>query len=371
MVTPQVRTVLQEIKRLPGRRVAGSRAEAFLLNPYATLGADAVAVIEEDQFEKAREDAGIHYERFSPTFVRDVGGYPTQVGLLIESATSQGPATSETCWLDDVELQQFVSALEKAVSREHQLLAWNGYDLAIQGDTELYLQELKDALVARSSPRVLVSYAQVHDLSGYSSRIEGIGVEKPYYSPYIAKRDDDKGWFPENVLPVFVYKPDENAEPIAIPTNEDAIERLRKALETAKREGKSEVPADGLPRPIPIAEAQKIVDTFGEVFEDLKSGKPFDPTARQKAAGKKPAPTKQLILRANIQTLEYEEALREALEALPSAPEVPSSLTRFFRIKGKALRGYNSCTACATSTASAVRCSRTTWAWAKHSSCSR
>ena len=84
LVAPKVRTVLQEIKRLPGRRVAGTRAQAFLLNPYATLGDDAVDVIVESQFEKAREAAGLQYERFTPTFKRDASGYPVRVGLLIE-----------------------------------------------------------------------------------------------------------------------------------------------------------------------------------------------------------------------------------------------------------------------------------------------
>lgn len=51
LITPQVKTVLQEVKRLPLRRVAGSRAQAFILNPYATLGPDAKDVIDEDQFE--------------------------------------------------------------------------------------------------------------------------------------------------------------------------------------------------------------------------------------------------------------------------------------------------------------------------------
>ena len=38
LVTPEVSAVLGQIKRWPGRRVAGTRAEAFLANPFATLG---------------------------------------------------------------------------------------------------------------------------------------------------------------------------------------------------------------------------------------------------------------------------------------------------------------------------------------------
>jgi len=38
LLPPEAQTVLREIKRMPGRRVAGDRAEAFLHNPIATLG---------------------------------------------------------------------------------------------------------------------------------------------------------------------------------------------------------------------------------------------------------------------------------------------------------------------------------------------
>jgi hypothetical protein len=38
LVSPHVKVVLENIKRLSGRRVAGARAEAFLVNPYAALG---------------------------------------------------------------------------------------------------------------------------------------------------------------------------------------------------------------------------------------------------------------------------------------------------------------------------------------------
>lgn len=41
-----VRSVLREIKRLPGRRAAGARAEAFLINPLAALGEDAADAID-------------------------------------------------------------------------------------------------------------------------------------------------------------------------------------------------------------------------------------------------------------------------------------------------------------------------------------
>ena len=325
LVTPKVKTVLREIKRLPGRRVAGSRAQAFLLNPYAALGADAVDVIEESQFERAREDAGLDYERFVPMFERDGAGYPLRVGLLVESAVASGPTSSKTHWLDDNELSTFVSALSRSLALGHQLLAWQGYDLALQGDSEQHLRELSAALAQRRIPPTLVSYAQVHDLGGYSTRIESIGVEKPYHSPYIAKKDEGEGWFPENILPVVVYQPKDGGEPVAVPTNKPAIEKLKNDVLEADAKGAAKLDVGWLKDPISLSDAKEIISTFENLFSDLESGKQFDPEKPRKRPGER-ATKKQLVLRANIQALEYEELRREAMQSVPASPKLPQSI---------------------------------------------
>jgi hypothetical protein len=341
LVAPKVRTVLREVKRLPGRRVAGSRAQAFLLNPYAALGADAIDVIEESQFEQAREDAGLDYERFVPVFERDAAGYPMQVGLLIETAAASGPTSSESHWLDDDQLSAFVKALSRALALGHQLVAWQGYDLVVQGDAEQHLKDLTTALAQRRTPPTLVTYAQVHDLSGYSARVESIGVEKPYHSPYIAKKNEDEGWFPDNVLPVVAYQPKDGGDPIAVPTSKPAIEKLRKEMQAAEAKGEKELDVSWLKDPISLADAREIVATFENVFSAVDSGKPFNPKGcdggeegdgghggRRKESG----PKKQLVLRANIQVLEYEEMRREALQAVPAQPKIPNSIRPAFAL---------------------------------------
>ncbi|MGZ8340264.1 MAG: SNF2-related protein [Telluria sp.] len=326
LVTPKVRTVLQEVKRLPGRRVAGTRAQAFLLNPYATLGADAVDVIEETQFENAREAAGLDYERFTPVFERDAASYPLRVGLLIETARSSGPTSSETQWLTDAQLSTFTKALYRAVTLDFQLVAWDGYDLVVDGSAEQYLKDLKEALERRQAPPTLVSYAQVHDLSGYSARIESIGVEQPYYSPYIAKKKEVDGWFPENVLPVVVYTPKDGGEPVAVPTSKPVIEKLKEDLQAAQAAGKSELNVSWVPDPMTLADAQLVVDTFEELFTDIDAGRTIDPSKFHSPAKQALGPKKQLVLRANIQSVEYEEMRREALQAVPAEPELPKGI---------------------------------------------
>ncbi|WP_139559022.1 SNF2-related protein [Methylotetracoccus oryzae] len=338
LITPQVKTVLQEVKRLPLRRVAGSRAQAFILNPYAALGPDAQDVIDEAQFEAAREAAGLQYERFAPVIERDATDYPLRVGLLIESASAAGPASSETEWLTDQDLAKFISRLEIALDRGFPLQAWNGYDLELQGDTPAHLAELKEALERRRIPSAMVSYAQVHDLSMYSTRIEGIGIDKPYYSPYIAKKKDDEGWFPENVLPVIGYTPEGYNEPVAVAVTKDALHKLREALRHAEAAGRDTIEVPGLDEPMPVKEAKEIIAAIDKALEEVKH-KTFDPEAKAAVDGDSLGARKTLILRANIQAVDYAEQRREALLALPENPEIPQGLSANFSLLPHQLQG--------------------------------
>jgi superfamily II DNA or RNA helicase len=334
LVTDKVRSVLEEIKRLKGRRLAGSRAQAFLLNPFATLGEDAKDVIDEQQFEQAREDAGLTYERFVPLFQRGNDGYPEQVGLLIEAASSQGPTSSETTWLTDPELDAFIRVLHKSLAKGLQLVFWQGAELEVQGDTARHLEELKTAAEARRKGRVLVRYEQVYDLSGYSRRIEGVGVEKSYYSPYIAKKSEDEGWFPENVTPVIVYTPDGEKEPVVVPVDDKSLGELRAAAETAKGQGKDTVQVPWLPKPMTLAEALHLTSTFEEVAHDVKKNQ-FDPKKKPAAVRAK----KSLVLRANIDSVGYEDRRREALKSELVQAVIPTRLSPDFKLMEHQVKG--------------------------------
>jgi len=325
LITPQVKTILKEIKRLPSRRVAGSRAQAFVLNPFATLGEDAKDVIVEEQFDQARDAAGLQYERFVPMIERDGTGYPVRIGLLIETASAAGPTTSAKRWLSDAELDFFVRKLGTSLDRGFQLLGWQGYDFELQGDAVSLHQELKSVLNERRKPPVMVSYARVHDLSLYSSRVESIGIEKPYYSPYIAKRKDDEGWFPQNVTPIIGFTPKGEKEPVAVPASPEMLHQLDEAAWKAREEGRESVSVSWLPEPMPLREADDILKTFEKVLEQVQDRR-FDPEKHPAANKEKLGQRKCLILRANIQALDYEERRREALLAVPSTLDMPGNL---------------------------------------------
>lgn len=327
-VSPQVKAILSEVKRLPGRRVAGSRAQAFLLNPFATLGDAATDVIDEKQFEQAREDAGLQFERFTAIVEHDLSGFPERVGILIDSANSSGPKTSTTHYFDDISVKNFIARVERALNAGLQLVFWEGHELELLGDSEEQLSLLRAAYEQRTKPPTLVTYSKVHDLSSYSARIEGVGIEKPYYSPYIAKRKEDEGWLPENVLPVVAYTPEGESEPVAVAVSGALLEALKKATADAAASGNDTVSLGWLPKPMPLAEAKKITRTFDEVLSDVKN-KTFDP---DKGEQQKSEPKKTLVLRANIDTVDYDEQRRDALNASPVQLYEPRGLSPAFAL---------------------------------------
>lgn len=325
VIAPKVRTVLEEIKRLPGRRVAGARAQAFVLNPYAALGEDANAVIDEEQFEVARAAAGLDYERFLPQFERDALGYPLKVGLLIETATSDGPSSSETIWLDNAGLAKFVKGLKAAVARNFQLFGWEGYDLELQGDTPEHLAELEKAIEVRRQPPVLIIYAHVYDLSHYASRVQEIGFEKPYYSPFIAKKKEDDDWFPENIVNIISWTPEGETELVSVPVSPEALAELKQKVAVAKAAGKAEVNVPGVPKPIPVSEAERITQTFDEAASDAHNGK-LDPEKPKRSPNGEAVKRKSPVLLSNIAGIDYAEERLQALSAAGREPDLPASL---------------------------------------------
>src|SRR4030095_14249768 len=75
-----------------------------------------------------------------------------------------------------------------------------------------------------------------------------------------------------------------------------------------------------------------IVETFKKVFADLETGS-FDPAKQYKAAKSTTVgPKKQLVLRAYIHTLEYDELRREALEPGRAEPRMPKSIRPKFSL---------------------------------------
>lgn len=323
IIEPKVKTVLGEIKRMPGRLVAGSRAQAFLMNPFATLGDDAADVISEEKFVDACESAGIRFERFFPHIKHDSQHF--EIGLRIEAPSSNGDPVSNLELLTNQELEKFLATAKDAIKKNFQLIFWNGYELEVNPDTESHLQSLEEAMLQRLNPQPLVSYEDVHDLSRYSNRILDIGVEKPILSPYIAKLKKEDGWFPENLIQFVTYTPEGSEEESSVPVTRDSIAVIKAAIESAEKGGKQNIRISGIGREIPVKDAKRIVETFSDVWNDLDKGtfkgneelKPKTPRQKQEK--------KTLLLHSNIDSVGYREVRTLALTSNLQDAEIPRS----------------------------------------------
>ncbi|MEK6750350.1 MAG: SNF2-related protein [Pseudomonadota bacterium] len=319
LLSPEAQTVLREIKRMPGRRVAGERAEAFLRNPIAVLGPDAAKVLDPEQFEQARENAGISYARFTARVERDAGGFPVDCALLVEESIA-GDIRSETLPLaGEDELLKFIEKLKGRIVQGAQCCFWEGYDLEILGDTPDQLLLLESVLRDLRRKQWL-STAEVFDLTRYAAgKIEGIGEERPYYSVFIARKNDDSGWFPDNIVCGFSFVPEGETAPVDLPLIEAGLKKFQRECEQAKSEKQASFDYPGCPKPIPVAEAEQMISIIGEAAQEVGAGK-MPKIARDRK------PRTGLILKPNIVQVDYEE--RRGVLAMPSGRQakLPGSL---------------------------------------------
>src|SRR5262249_10916273 len=150
-----------------------------------------------------------------------------------------------------------------------QLCGWNGYDFELLGDTPLEVEILEKAYAERRKPRTLVNYADIYDLTRYSDRVEVIGAEKPYYSPFIAKKDSGEGWTPENIVPVIAWTPNDSSEPIAVPLTDELRDQIEVKVAEAKAAGCDEIKIKGFDKPLSVGEAECILEAVKRTIDDV------------------------------------------------------------------------------------------------------
>lgn len=326
IITPSVKAVLSQIKKMPARRVTGVRAEAFVVNPFAALGEDANSTIDVEQFEQARIDANLTFDRFTAHVDKDPLGNPIAVGLLIEntSVVKNGiEHSSIKLFSDDDELALFIEITNRRVNKGFQISAWKGYEFELFGNTSQELDILSSALALRKKGFIQITYAQIYDLSRYSTRIEEIGTQKPFFSPYIAKKDSDEGWFPENLIPIIVWQPSEDDDPIAVPLTPELENLITEKLIQAEQEGANEITVPTFPRPIPINEAKNILHSFN-AFRKNPPKEP--PDGRPDRALDPKVKGETLVIKANIQGIDYQEITHALLSNHSKIPIIPRNL---------------------------------------------
>jgi hypothetical protein len=334
VLTSEVKSVLAEIKRMPGRRASGPRAEAFVRNPYGILGDAAHAVIDPEQFEKALDTAGIHFKQFTPHVSRGEYGEVLQVALLIEEQSDTVTMAEELWFINSDELSRFTGKLGRCLDDGSQCIHWLQYELEIVGDTSDHLLTLETWLREWSGSSLWTA-AEVLDLSHYSERIEEIGIEKPFLTPVITRDDEGSDWFEKNVTVGLRIEDPAGGAPTIVPLTFGEVLSLQQVVKAAEMAHLPSVQVPGLQSPVPIADARRAVDALALVQLELKC-KEFKP-AREIAA---PPPQKRLIIKRNLKDIDYSEARADALQ-MPAdrEPVLPRSLRSDVLLKSYQLVG--------------------------------
>lgn len=328
VLSPEVKEVLSEIKRMPGRRASGPRAQAFVRNPIAVLGEAAGAVIDLGEFEQAREEAGIRLEQFTPQVERGEYGEVLRVGLLIE-AIGTDSQTTELLWFGSPEeLQRFNTRLDCCLEDGSQCVSWKRHELEIVGDTPGHLVDLQARLREWSSPQLWTA-AEVFDLSHYSDRVEEIGIEKPFVTPVITRNDAGSGWFEANVSVGVRIDDPKSDQPTFVPLTFGEVPSLQEAVREAEMAGQSTVQLPGLRLPVPVSDARRAVDALAKAQQQLKEHS-FNPPGERPVAEAK----KRLVIKRNLEDIDYSEARAESLQ-MPDdrQPVLPQALREEIELK--------------------------------------
>ena len=347
VISSQVKTVLREIKAMPGRRVSGFRARAFLENPFSLLGPDANNVIDIKKYEESLfqvsevidefkhfedkvssnangQEAG-YFDRFEPYIQYNDDNTIEFVGISIVSGRPDGSVFSENRnFGSPEELNNFITSLNKNLTAGLSLCAWKGYDFEIDDNTRKSVEIFQHAYASwgiQILTRNGTIDGSIFDLSQYTDRIIGIGEEKPYISPYIVKLSEKNEWFPEDVVSVLLLNIEDDNSDI-VPVNET----VKKIIEDAI---KGKMPEDYVvinevsTMPISVKELKKALDAWRLATEKINIGEYPEPVAKGKESDRKRKQT--LIIRSNIENLDYCVAAKRVLKSY-SEPRIPPSM---------------------------------------------
>lgn len=329
VVTPEVRQVLAEIKAMPGRRAAGARAEAFVRNPFAVLGDLASKVVDVQQVEQARNDAGIFFERFIPHAEFGPRGEIQQVGLQIQVIGSTDSPT-EVLWFESPEqLEGFAERLDRRIAQGMQCCFWDGHELEIEGDSPEHLTQLRGWLRAWRQP-ALWTAEELFDLSNYSPRVEGIGVEAPFVVPVVAPPAGGNDWFSGEPAAGLQVRDPVSGSVTLVPIRFEEVPSLQASVAAAVAAGATSVALPGLVQPVPLKDAHDALEALARTQAQI-AARTFSPTRADK---RNPQERKRLVLKRNLDDIDYDEERAVALQPPEGqSPTLPSSLRPAIQLK--------------------------------------
>ena len=259
IIEPQVKSVLNEIKKMPNRRITGERAQTFLHNPFAQLGEDAVEVISPEGFEQSKEEAEIYSYRLLVDKAYNEASHfsSAQLTLHENSSRAQDPVLLELSNLEQA--QHFIATYE----RSSPVFLWAGYSIDRTNYLDNQIEELKSDLEKIQQYDDELQAKTVLDLSNYSDRVIGIGEAEKLSSEAIQKDSGESEWLPQNLI-------DESADlsQFTSDNTDTTTELLEQRIQDAEAEGESSVLHPDSNVAIPLDDAKKLLNDLRDSKSD-------------------------------------------------------------------------------------------------------
>lgn len=339
VISEPVRQVLNVIKReMPGRRVAGDRAEKFIHNPFAFLGDSARTVLREEEFERDRAEAGAFGTVFSIVGRIDQGRV-SAVELAITEHFADGKVSADCKKFNDVEhFELFLSVLQKALEQDRMRVSWDEYDLIIDGESTVQFEQgTQLAYLWRTQPAQRICFDDVYELEGYSDRIEGIGTAKPIYVPVFQKDDqsDESKWLPSDLTPMVKVTLQGQEGQILLPLTHSWVDEFEQQIREAESSGSAQIKNASLPTPLATTQARSLVESFKRMIEAQESIKGERPSEKKERKRRE-----TLLVKTNFHDVDYVEERKTTL-ALPEdwSPVLPRALRPTISLKKHQLYG--------------------------------
>ncbi|POA62823.1 type I Zorya anti-phage system protein ZorD [Pseudomonas sp. GW531-T4] len=330
LIEPEVKSVLDYVRSLPGRRVAGDDALSFVRNPYSALGDSAAQVLDADTYEEDLIEAGIFFHRFNlEPKLDDAGHRIERVNLTLEPISPVPQASIEITFNAAHELAPFVHELHVKLAAGMPAGFWQGYELELSDFDLRQLAGIGELLKRWQNEAAGIEFDSVLDLSLYGDRVTGIGEAERITSPFLVK-EATENWLPPDVAMLGI-----DAEILGRwdPSDRAQFEVFEQRLDEARAAGDELVYLPESETPLPIAVAEQLFDAWSKKIAPVETAlvKPVDKVGRA-----------VLQIGHNIDEPTYvqvrQAALRSALDATPELPNLlkPEVVLRDHQLQGVA-----------------------------------
>lgn len=325
LIPAEVKSVLEVIRAMPARRVAGGNASLFLKNPFAYLGPDASRVLDPDAYDMSLERAGIYFYGFTLKTTHQANDRIETV-LLVLAAPSETCVPIELDLHDPITMALFIAEIRSKHLAGLACAFWKGYELDMAGfnhDDLAGFTALQQRWHAELAGQDLDG---IFDLSQYGDRVIGIGRAETVASPYLQKTKSEN-WLPAEMLSQLGF----DGELLSRweTSNQDHYERFLENIETASANGHVSARLPGPELDIELLTARRIAMLWGERFKRRMPKEPSEPGERD-----------VLLVAGNIDELDYERDRGDLIrQGLVAAAILPNSLLPTTSLREHQLQG--------------------------------